>query len=47
MNTTKSSTPSPSVGTNAKILEDNENDNDVERVPVNDNDIVLTKNWEE
>ena len=47
VNTTTSGTPSPSVGTKAKILEDNLNDNDGEKVPIKDQDIVLTKNWEE
>ena len=47
MDTTTSSTPSPSAGTKAKILEDNENDNGGEGVPINDKDIVLANNWEE
>ncbi len=41
-----SSTPSPSAGTNTKILEDNEDDDDGERVPISDKDIVLADNWE-
>ncbi len=44
---TTSSTPSPSVGTKRKILEDNENDNDGERSPISDKDIVLTNNWQD
>ena len=43
---TTSSTPSPSAGTKAKILEDNEDDDDGERVPISDKDIVLADNWE-
>jgi len=44
---TTSSTPSPSAGTKAKILEDNEDDDDGEKVPINNKDIVLVNNWEE
>jgi hypothetical protein len=40
------STPSPSAGTKAKILEDNEDNDDGERVPISDKDIVLADNWE-
>jgi len=41
-----SSTPSPSAGTKTKILEDNEDDDDGERVPISDKDTVLADNWE-